>query len=252
MINLYVFNETRRGAVYGAGTYVREQTAVLKGSDINVCVVNIASDKSQILTEEIDGIKYWHIPKLILQQRTIDDQKIDELYYCNIVHLFQIHIKDKNNLMFHLNYNQCKGLVEELKNVFDYRIIAVIYLIYWRLKIYYNLQRLRNIINEEHLDSFGGNLKKSFEEDKSCYSKMDRIVCLSNYMQEILCRDYGLYITKISVIPNGLPDVSNPTVDIKLLTGKCYIPPREKNIFFAGCIDDAKGVGYLIKAFCEI
>jgi glycosyltransferase len=251
-MNLYIFNQTRRGSVYGIGTYVRELTAALKGSDINVCVVNIASDKLQILTEEIDGIKYWHIPKLIQQQRTIDDKRIDELYYRNIVYLFQIHIEDKNNLIFHLNYNQCEGLAEELKNAFDCKIVAVIHFTDWGFKIYDNLQRLRNILNEEYLDSFGENLKKSFEEDKLYYSRVDHIVCLSNYMQEILCQDYGLDITKISVIPNGLPDVSNSTVDIKLLRKKWHIPSGEKIILFVGRIDDVKGVSYLIKAFREI
>jgi hypothetical protein len=35
MMNLHIFNETRRGAVYGVGTYIRELTAVLKGSGIS-------------------------------------------------------------------------------------------------------------------------------------------------------------------------------------------------------------------------
>jgi glycosyltransferase involved in cell wall biosynthesis len=231
MKNLYIFNETRRGAVYGVGTYIRELTAVLKGSNISVCVVHIASDKPQIQTEEIDGIRHWHIPKLIYQQRTIDDQKINELYYHNVVYLLQLHIEDKNNLIFHLNYDQCGSLVEELKNAFDCRIIAVSHFTYWGLKIYDNLQRLRTILNEEHPDSFAENLKKSFEEDKSYYSKVDCIVCLSNYMQEIVCRDYGLDPAKISVIPNGLPDVVDDTItDIKFLRKKWYIPSGEQII----------------------
>jgi glycosyltransferase len=253
MKNLYIFNETRRGAVYGVGTYIRELTAVLKGSNISVCVVHIASDKPQIQTEEIDGIRHWHIPKLIYQQRTIDDQKIDKLYYRNVVYLLQLHIEDKNNLIFHLNYDQCGSLVEELKNAFDCRIIAVSHFTYWGLKIYDNLQRLRTILNEEHPDSFAENLKKSFEEDKSYYSKVDWIVCLSNYMQEIVCRDYGLDPAKISVIPNGLPDVVDNTItDIKFLRKKWYIPSGEKIILFAGRMDDVKGVSYLIKAFRTI
>jgi glycosyltransferase len=253
MKNLYIFNETRRGAVYGVGTYVRELTAVVKGNDINVCVVNIASDKPQIQTEEIGGIRHWHIPKLIQQQRTIDDQKIVELYYHNVAYLLKLHIENKNNLIFHLNYDQCGSLVKELRNVFDCRIIAVSHFTDWGFKIYDNLQRLRNILKEETSDSFGENLKKSFEEDKSYYSKADHIVCLSHYMQEILCRDYELDVTKISIIPNGLPDVSNTIYNVISLRKKWrIIPPEGKIILFAGRIDDVKGVSYLIKAFREI
>jgi hypothetical protein len=182
MMNLYIFNETRREAIYGVGTYIRELTAVLKGSDIHVCVVNIASDKPQIQTEETDGIRHWYIPKLIQQQRTTNDWRIDELYYRNVVYLLRLHIEDKNNLIFHLNYDRCGSLAEELKNAFDCRIVAVSHFTDWGLKIYDNPQRLRTILTKENPDSFEEELKKSFEEDQSYYPKTDRIVCLSNYM----------------------------------------------------------------------
>jgi type 1 glutamine amidotransferase len=71
-------------------------------------------------------------------------------------------------------------------------------------------------------------------------------------MHEILCRDYGVDVTKISVIPNGLRDVADTTPNTKLLRKKWNISPREKIIFFAGRIDEVKGVIYLIKAFREV
>jgi glycosyltransferase len=252
MINLYIFNETRRGAVYGVGTYVRELTAVLKDSDIHVCVINMASDKPQIQTEEIDGIKHWNIPKLIQEQRTIDGQKIAELYYRNVVYLLQLHIDDKNNLIFQLNFNQCGRLVEELKNAFDCKIVAVIHFTDWGFKIHGNMQKFRNILNEEHPDSFGENIIKSFEEDKSFYSKVDHIVCLSNSMYEILCQDYRLDASKISIIPNGLLDVADTIENKKVLRKKWNIRHGEGIIIFAGRIDEIKGVSFLIKAFRKI
>lgn len=251
-MNLYIFNESRRGSVYGVGTYIRELSAALKGSDTNVCVVNIASDKPQIQFDEIEGIRNWHIPAPIEEQRTIEDQKIRELYYCNVVYLLQLHIEDKTNLVFHLNYNQCGSLAEELKNVFDCRIVAVVHFTDWSFKIYDNLQRLRDILNEERQDSFEVNLKKSFEKDKSYYLKVDRIICLSNYMQEILCRDYGIDVTKISIIANGLPDLIDAVADKKFLRKKWNIPTGEKIILFAGRVDEVKGVSFLIKAFREV
>jgi glycosyltransferase involved in cell wall biosynthesis len=111
------------------------------------------------------------------------------------------------------------------------------------------LQRLRKILNEEYPCRFDENLKKTFEEEKSCYTKADRIICLSNYMQEILCRDYELDAAKISFIPNGLHDVADTATDGKLLRKKWNISSKEKIILFAGRIDEVKGVSYLIKAF---
>ena len=70
-MNLYIFNQTRRGAVFGVGTYIHELVTALKGRDINICVVNLISEKPQIQTEWIDGIQYWHFPLAISDQRTM-------------------------------------------------------------------------------------------------------------------------------------------------------------------------------------
>ncbi len=252
MINLYIFNETRRGAVYGVGTYIRELTVALKNSDIDVCVVNLMSDKSKILLEETDGILQWHFPAPILEQRTIDPQKQWNLYYRNVVYLMQLHIRDKKYLVFHLNYHQSDSLAEALKKAFDCRIVSVAHFTDWGFTVFDNLPRLRNILNEVHPDSFGENVKKSFEEEKSYYLKVDRIICLSNYMHEILYRDYGLDATKISIISNGLTDIAKTNPNVKLLRKKWNIHVREKIILFAGRIDEVKGLVYLIKAFREV
>jgi glycosyltransferase len=251
-MNLYILNEIRRGSIYGIGTYIRELTAALKDSDINICVVNLTSDKPQIQTEQTDGIRHWHFPLAIPDQRTTSNQKQCELYFRNVVYLLQLHIEDKKNLIFHLNFFESGKLAEELKNAFACEIVSVAHFSGWGFTVYDNPERLRRILNEEHPDSLGENLKKTFEEEKLYYMKTDRIICLSNYMREILCRDYGLDATKISVISNGLRDVTDTSTDIKLLRKKWNIQSGEKIILFAGRIDEVKGVCFLIKAFREV
>ena len=252
MMNLYIFNEKRRGGVFGVGTYILELVNTLKGSDINICVINLFSGKPQIQTEEIDGIWHWHFPAPIQEQQTLESSKQRALYLQNVVFLLQLHIEDKKGLIFHLNYYECGKLAEELKNAFDCRIVSVAHFCNWGFLVYDNLQRLRKILNEEQADSLGENLKKIFEEEKTIYRKVDQVICLSYYMQSILCRDYGLDATKISVILNGLIDVADMTTDRKLLRKKWNIPYKEKIILFAGRIDEVKGVSYLIKAFREV
>jgi hypothetical protein len=130
-MNLYIFNQTRRGAEYGVGTYIRELTVTLKDSDIHVFVVNLTSDKPQIQTEEIDGIKHWYFPSVLSDQRTASNEKQWELYYRNVVYLLQLHIKDKKDLIFHLNFFESGKLAGELKNVFDCRIVTVAHFSGW-------------------------------------------------------------------------------------------------------------------------
>lgn len=112
-MNLYIFSETRRGSVYGVGTYIRELTSTLKNSSVNICVVYLTSEKPQIQSEEIDGIKHWYFPSVISEQRTTSNEKQWELYYRNIVYLLRLYMKDKDDLIFHLNY--CQSSTSDLK-----------------------------------------------------------------------------------------------------------------------------------------
>lgn len=251
-MNLYIFNQTRRGSVFGIGTYIRELTTVLKGCGINICVVNLISEKPQIQIERIDEIEHWYFPLAISDQRTTSNRKQWSLYFHNVVYLLQLHIKDKKNLIFHLNFFESGKLAEGLKNAFDCRIVAVAHYFDWGFTIYDNPGRLRHILKEEHPDNIEENIQKSFEEEKSYYSKVDYIICLSNYMKDFLCQDYSIDVTKMSVIPNGLCDVSKSTRNIILLKKKWNIASEEKVILFAGRIDEVKGVIYLIKAFREV
>lgn len=43
-MNLYIFNQNRRGAVFGVGTYIHELVTALKDQNINIFVVNLISD----------------------------------------------------------------------------------------------------------------------------------------------------------------------------------------------------------------
>ena len=248
-MNLYIFNETRRGAVFGIGTYIRELTFALKNSSLHICVINLLSDKPYIQMEKIDNIEHWHFPSPIPEQRTSDSQKQRASYFRNVVYLLQLHIKDKKDLVFHLNYHQNESLVSELKEAFDCKIISVAHFSDWGFTVFDNLNRLRNILNEEHPDSFSENVKKSFEEERAYYTQVDHTICLSNYMKKILCQDYGLDSMKVSVVPNGLGDVVDMSVDKELLRKKWHVGPKEKIILFAGRIDEIKGVSSLIKAF---
>lgn len=252
-MNLYIFNETRRGAVYGIGTYISELTGALQTSGIKICVVNLFSDAFKIYREEMNGIDYWYFPLPIQEQRTLDIQKQRALYFRNVVYLLQLHIQDKNKLIFHLNYHQNICLVEELKNAFDNcKVISVVHFSDWGFVVFDNLQRLRDILKEKLLDSSGEKLKKSFKEEKLYYSKVDHTICLSDYMQDILYRDYDLDTTKISVIPNGLTDIPNTTLSGLFLRKKWNLKDNDRIILFAGRVDEIKGVSYLIKAFREV
>lgn len=224
----------------------------LRNSNINVTVVHLWSDKPQIQKETNDGIQHWYFPEPMRKQRMLDSPKYDEFYYRNITYLFRLHIKDKKDLIFHLNYEQNNKLAKELKDSFECKIIVTVHFSEWGLTIFDNLKRLRKILCEVNPESFSANLKKSFENEKSLYLKADHIICLSQYMHKVLCIDYGLTPARVSFVPNGLTNTVNTKNNNQYLRNKWKILYEEKFILFVGRIEEIKGLTYLIRAFREV
>jgi len=252
-MNLFIFNEsTDVAAGYGIGTYIRELTDALRNSIIKINIVNIMSEQPQVLIEEIDSVRIWNFPKPKQEKTTISLDKKIELYYRNLVYLLQLHIEERKDLVFHLNYNLSGKLIDELKSVFVCRIVVTVHSTIWGLLIYDNLKRLRSILNDEQPDLLGKNLKNLINHEKLFFSKADHVISLSAYMYEILFQDYGLDPSKIFLIPNGLTDIPKAMSDNALLREKWAIPFEEKIILFVGRLDELKGLTYLIKAFRKV
>lgn len=251
-MNLFIFNENRRGTVFGIGTYIRELTLALKDSDIHISVVNLLSDQPQIHIEEKDGILYWHIPEPVSEYWSVDNKEQRMLYFSNLVYLLQLQIKDQTDLVFHLNYHRNNTFADRLRETFDCKIVSVAHFSDWGFSVFDNPQHLRNILNEEKLDSFSANVKSLFEDEKEDYMKVDHLIVLSDYMREIICRDYNFTPQKVSVIPNGLSDVADTLTNPILLRKKWHIGLEEKIILFAGRVDEIKGINFLIKAFHKV
>lgn len=247
-MNLYIFNEKSRATVFGIGTYISELIKALHGSNINICVLHLKSDKTQIIKEEVNNVQNWYFPECIQEHSSIDYNKQKILYYRNIVYLLKLHISDTSNLIFHLNYYKSSNLSDELRRNFDCRIVSVVHFSKWGFTVFDNLKQLRAIIRNDNPDAFCEMIIKTFEEEKLNYIKVDHVICLSYYMRKLLCNDYDIDVNKISVISNGLADVAI-TNTTEFLRKKWNISHRERIILFAGRIDEVKGVIYLIRAF---
>ena len=108
-MNLYIFNQIRRGSVFGVGTYIRELAIAMKRHGLNIWVINLISEKPKIQTEVVDGIEYCYFPLAIADRRKTSDQEQWGLYYRNVVYWLRLHIQDKKELIFQLNFLKVKN-----------------------------------------------------------------------------------------------------------------------------------------------
>ena len=244
-MNLYIFNESGKAAVYGIGAYIRELTIALCNSDINICIVNLKSDKLQIHKEEINGIPNWYFPLPVSEKRTGGYNK--ELYYQNIAYLLQLKIKDRRNLIFHLNYMDCKPLADSLKAVFNCRIIANIHYFEWCFALFGNVTRFRKILASKEINQFNKKIGEIYRKDKELFETVDHVICNSGSTRNLLTEYYQVEHNKITLIYNCVSDSASDKDQIKL-RHKYHIPDVPI-IIFAGRLDDIKGLEYALRAF---
>ncbi len=248
-MNLYIINHTWRRAIFDIDLYVRELVVACKGCNMNICVVNLMSEKPQIQTDLIGGIKYWYFPSAISVQRTISKEQW-ELYYRNIVYLLQLYIENKKDLIFHLNFIESCKLTQELQNSFDCRIVAS---------------------QEEHSNCFGGSkisiipnglydateLLKIYESSLCCEEGKIKVLIVtgqSNHAWQIshvairlILENSGLFAVNVAVSPetgkimsNFKPDFSSYQLVVLDYNGDRW--PEETERSFLDFVEKGGGV----------
>jgi len=96
------------------------------------------------------------------------------------------------------------------------------------------------------------NIEFTLSQEREMYRQSDHIVSVTGYMKEFLINEYGIKPDKITVIKNGLNQISNNQVskeekaEIKRRLG---FGEHEIILLFSGRIDPCKGINYLMEAF---
>ncbi|MDR1200650.1 MAG: glycosyltransferase, partial [Tannerellaceae bacterium] len=124
--------------------------------------------------------------------------------------LLQLHIEDKKDVIFHLNYNYDSNFPKELKDAFDCRIVTSIHYLDWCLKTNGNVSVFRKKLaasEKESVNDIQKTIYESYLKEFSFFEAVDYIICLSEYTRNILRYDYRISTDKIGVVYNGLTDV---------------------------------------------
>ena len=251
-MNLYLFNDNDSAATFGIGTYIKELSDVLENSDIRVHIVNLHSIHPEFEIIESDKVENWYIPEVRNDNTFSGNIQKVENYYRNLIYLLQLFIRDKNNLVFHFNFNQCQALAKGLKDVFECKTVATVHFLKWAFELHGNLSQLHTIKTtpENQRSKYEQLLYTTDEYEKNLFREVDHVIALSKHMRNFLCDEYQLYPKKISIIPNGLKDVSVKRLNNRdLLRKNWYLSEKEFLILFVGRLHSIKGLTFLIRAF---
>lgn len=254
MIQLFIFNEISRAAIYGIGTYIQQLIACLD-DEFQINIVNFYSDKPEFTSIQNGNIREFHIPR---NQLKYTEGKCDETYFVNSVYLLSDFIKPENKIIFHFNhfrYNKTFTLLREYWP--NCKIILGIHYFNWCFPLSGNTGYFKEIIRKS-LDKLIGTLEKdtleTYKQDTAFLQSADHIICLAQYAKDLLSSEYHIPENKLSLIYNGLKDeaVFLPQEDKHRIKKELHLDPNEKIILFVGRLDDIKGVDFLIQAFKKL
>lgn len=254
MIQLFIFNEISRAAIYGIGTYIRQLIACLDDK-FQINIVNYYSDKPELTIVERNKTREFFIPR---NQLKYTEGKCDETYFTNSIYLLSDFIDSNNKIIFHFNhfrYEKTFGLLREYWPTC--KIIVGIHYFNWCFPLNGNTSYFREIIQknpDEITDILEKETLATYQQDVAFLRSADHIICLAHYAKDLVRSDYQILENKISLIYNGLKDeaiflTSNEKKEIKK---KLHIDPNEKIILFVGRLDDIKGIDYIIQAFKKL
>lgn len=254
MIQLFIFNEISRSAIYGIGTYVQQLIACLDDT-YQINIVNFYSDKPEFIIIYKGNIQEFYIPRN--QLKYVED-KCDEKYFINSIYLLSDFIDPENKIIFHFNYFRYNIMFTLLKEFWpNCKIILSIHYFNWCFSINGNTRYFKDIIRrspDKLINTLERNIFETYKQDILFLQNVDHIVCLAQYAKDLLCSDYNISENRISLIYNGLKDegVFLKQEDKNIIKKKLHIDTNEKIILFAGRLENIKGVDFLIKAFKEL
>lgn len=250
MLSVYIFKSKARGMQYGIGTYISALAeALLKYSNIRVCIVNYHSECNDFKIETVSSrFSQVYIPSPKINFK--DNSKNENRYASSVVNLLTNLIPINEDVVFQFNFIDGLSIIRKLKKSFKYPVISVVHFSYYQEIFKGNKQKLIGL----NIESPTNRIEYTLSCEKEMYDLSDRIISVTEYMKNFLVKEYKIDAEKIDVVPNGICFDKYKLIyqeDKLKLRNELGLNADEIVILFAGRLDQAKGVFFLLEAFVE-
>lgn len=252
MKNIYIFNAVNRASVYGVGTYLDQLIESLISCKCSITIVNLFTVDDEIIIEEKIGYKQISIP--FLAER---DLIIRECYFHRITYILMEFIPTNVQCIFHFNYRVNSSLLLNLKNAFNCKIIITIHYTKWSFSLLGDFNKLKKIMNQPSNIELEKNTKEiidSLIEDEIVLNLCDFVICVSQHTYKSYHKLLDVKNIPFVVINNAVKDDYKKKSNFNKIQikNKYKIPLDIKIIFFAGRLDEVKGISFLLESFKNV
>jgi glycosyltransferase len=251
---IYMFIEKERSINYGRGTYIQQLIKCFQNSNgISFNVIEFFSEAIELKVKEENNVRIYSFPNVYIPSALLFK------YFRNCWCILKSHINTTENdrLIFHLNFLQELELIKYMRADFPKsKIIFTLHFQQWTSILLGNFSYYKRIIKDEINSStlLESDIKNNFNFEKRMYDKLDQIVVLSKFTEELLIKYYEVPKKKIKLIYNGFTNDGThilKKVDVQELRNHFFVD-KEKIILFVGRLDQSKGLNILIEAFKKV
>ncbi|HBE40701.1 MAG TPA: hypothetical protein DDW27_05775 [Bacteroidales bacterium] len=248
-ISLLIFRSNARGMQYGIGTYLHELTeALLSYPNIKIVLVSYkSSDVKEIsILKTTDRQIEIKIPQPLIP--TKQSNAFENKYASTVIKLLFKIIPPNEKVICQFNYIDDLPILLKVKESYGFPAISVVHFAQFQQIFEGKIMKIAGLNLEKPAD----NIEFTLSREREMYRQSDHIVSVTGYMKEFLINEYGIKPDKITVIKNGLNQISNNQVskeekaEIKRRLG---FGEHEIILLFSGRIDPCKGINYLMEAF---
>lgn len=166
-------------------------------------------------------------------------------YAVRCLDLMQPLVLGKENLIFHLNFSNQVKLGIKARERFGAKIIYTLHF----LPDFFSYIGYNNEW-QDNLETKGDALEREVT------FVADRVICVTHFAKQAICRYYKVLPQKVEAIHNGFSNLCHksvsPTESNTAIRKRFGFGKNEKIILFVGLLESRKGISFLFRAFNQL
>ena len=253
MKRIVVINNNDRALTYGIGAYTTHLTACLQQTALAFDVVNINANEYELNIVEKDGYRDIFIPAFAGST----NHKLSA--YCRMLpFLLKELFHADDELIFHFNWFLPDSLIAQLKAIFNCKVLLTVHFTDWSMMLKGDDRKLQSLVekvkNKQEISLLEKSVLDTIRSDKAIFQHTDLVLFVAQHTAKTYSKLSLLQGINHEIVNNGLIDAykKTPAIQKQAIRKRYHIKDNETILFFAGRLDEIKGIYCLIEAFQKV
>jgi len=253
MKRIVIINNNDRALTYGVGAYTANLVECLQKTAFTFDIVYLNAAEYELKIVEKQGYRDIFIPAFAGSTHT----KL--LAYCRMIpFLLKELFGTDDDILFHFNYFLPDILASTLKTAFNGKVLFTVHFTDWSFMFNGDFRELRLLLDKVEKEQVISLREKiiidTIRSDKAIFRQTDRILFVAQHTATTYSKIGLLQDINYTIVNNGLKDEYKKlhATQKQAIRKRYHIKEQETVLFFAGRLDEIKGIDCLIDAFKKV